>query len=222
MKTIIQSSIITFVALFIMSELTYADTKYPVGFALEIGAEKELPLGFDIGLFGEIHTCQTFNTLEHYCFIVHAGNTILPWLHAEIGYQFLDVQNAEDRDDIALGWNKMHRAFGGLEGTYTIKGFALGLRERYDFTSLVNDHILRSRLHLEYDFQRAPIGLSASAELLNDLTSKFRIRQVFYRLGFAWYVAEHHTLELCGGFNQYDFQEEECGFLIELGYEMSF
>ena len=109
MKNFVQITCIVCIALLIASEAFCADDTYPVGFGVEIGAGIELPLGFDIGLFGEIHTCQTFETLEHYCFIVHAGNAILPWLRVDAGYQFLDINNAEHREGFADGWNKMHR-----------------------------------------------------------------------------------------------------------------
>ncbi len=193
-----------------------------VGFALEVGVNKELPKGFEVGLFGEVHTCQTFNVLEHYCFIAHGGYEILPWLHTEVGYQFLHINNAEDREDMPLGWSIKHRVFAGLEGGYGVKGFSFAIRERYDFTTNPFSHVLRSRLNLEYEFQKAPIGIFANAELLNEMTQKFRIGQVFYRLGMEWHVNDLHTLELTAGYNAKDFLEEERGFLVELGYEFEF
>lgn len=201
----------------------WADEDNIVGFGFELGIEKELPKGFDIGLFTEVHTCQTFVSLEHYCIIAHAGYEILPWLKADIGYQFLDINNAEDREDIPLGWNRMHRTFGGLEGGYGTHGFSFAILERYDMTySQWATHILRSRLKIEYEFAKAPLAVFAYTEMLNNLTEKFRIDQTFYRIGLEWHINDHHTLELAGGFNGHDFQEEERGHLIELGYEFSF
>ena len=200
----------------------YAGENKAVGFGFEVGINKELPKNFDIGLFTELHTCQTFTALEHYCIILHTGYTPVSWLHVEIGYQFMDINNAEDRADLPLGWVKMHRAFGGLEGTYEIKGFSVSLRERYDFTSNPGTHDMRSRLALGYEFQKVPLGIGLSYEIINDLQHKFKPLQMFYRIGIEYTVKEQHTLELGVGFNGYDFQEEERGHLIELGYEFSF
>jgi len=206
----------------ILSLTAFSKEPPAVGFGFEIGIEKELPKGFDVGLFAELHTCHTFDALEHYCIIAHAGYHFLPWLHTELGYQFLDINNAEDRTDFQLGWNKMHRAFIGLDGGYGIAGFSFNIRERYDFTSPHFSHIWRSQLKLEYEFAKAPIAIIASAELMNNLEQKFRIEQLFTRIGLEWHITKQHTLELCGGFNSFDFQEEERGHLIELGYEFAF
>lgn len=205
-----------------LSQKLYAGEEKTVGFGFEIGVNKELPKNFDLGLFAELHTNQTFTPLEHYCIILHTGYSPISWLHIDIGYQFMDINNAENRASLPLGWIKSHRAFGGLEGTYKNKGFSISLRERYDFTSNFRNHDIRSRLALGYEFPKVPIGIGVSYEIINDLQDKFKPKQMFYRIGVEYTIKEQHTLELSGGFNGYDFQEEESGHLIELGYEFSF
>lgn len=143
-------------------------------------------------------------------------------------------------------WSPRHRAYISFTGSWKpIKHFELSLRERYQYTrqpalnirryntatglrgsdkvdSADEDHVLRSRLQLEWGKKKCPWQPFVSVEMLNDLTSSMDIDQMRYTAGTDYKLNKHNKIGISYRFKDKSDKDEAKGHLLSVSYSFSF
>jgi len=138
-------------------------------------------------------------------------------------------------------WNTKHRAWASVTGTMALGRFDLSLRERWQYTyrpettvqrydvdedeweDKVKDgkaqHVLRSRVQLEYDIPRCKVEPYVSAEFYN---ASGGLKKIRYTVGADWKINKQNSI---GAFYRYIDAKEEDDLnqhVIGIGYKYKF
>lgn len=138
-------------------------------------------------------------------------------------------------------WWPRHRVLLGVTGSYSIGRFGFSLREMYQYTyrALAKDkkydtdteewedvrsksqHLLRSRLEVEYNIKKVPLTPFVSAEMY---TGEGGLKKMRYTVGAEWSINKHNGLSLY--YRYQDLRENDDDDLdmhvLGIGYEYSF
>ncbi len=142
-------------------------------------------------------------------------------------------------------WQPRHRAFFTVTGSYKIGRIELSLRERYQYTyrpkqyvtkydsdgitrktdeiiKTKHQHVLRSRLQVEYNIRKCKFTPYASCEIYNSLTDGFSTEKTRWTAGTSYKLNKKNSLSLYYRYIDETDEDEDNGHIIGIGYKHKF
>lgn len=211
-----------------------------------VTAEKKIDKKWSATVEGEYRTHDGVSTTDRWSAGISAEYKITKWLKADAGYSFLHSYKEEEvtkKGNIVLDyWQPRHRVNVSLTGSLEWKRFKFSLRERWQYTyrpqkfvekyasdgvTRMDDeqvkgkaeHMMRSRLQVEYDIAKCPLTPYASCELYHNLDGIDKTR---WTVGTEYKINKKHAVEVCYRYQNKADEDETNGHVLGIGYKFKF
>jgi len=220
------------------------------GAGIELSASKKVTKGLSISLDGEVRTQEAVSEMERFSIGADLSYKISSWLKADAGYLLMakrTLEKAKKNYVYSAYWSPRHRAFSSLTFSWEpIKHFEISLRERYQWTQTpgvnvkryyvrypgvraadkwaptADEHLLRSRIEVQYSRKKLAWEPYVSIESLNDLSDGFANDQMRYTLGTDYRINKHNKVGLSYRYKDKSNSEEDKGHLVTVSYNHAF
>lgn len=210
-----------------------------------IEVEKKFDKKWSAAADVEYRTYDNVNKTDRVSVGVSASYKFAKWLKADAGYSYLHSYQEEEetkKGNLVLDyWYPRHRVNVSFTGSFEWKRFKFSLRERWQYTyrpqqyaekyesdgvtrmddELIKgkaEHMVRSRLQVEYDIAKCPFTPYASCEFYHNLEGIDKTR---LSVGTEYKINKKHTLELCYCY-QDRAHEEIDNHVLGFGYKFKF
>ena len=212
-----------------------------------VEAKYEFVKKFSASLEGEYRTGNKFSSTDRWTIGLGVNYKVIPYLKLDGGYKFIDKYIGEritsKGNIVDAYWQPRHRAWFSIAGEYKWHRFSFSLRERYQFTHNKSmfvkktdaqgnpktdeyiqgkdRNVLRSRVKVDYSFNKIGFKPYLSAEVYNKL-KKFRYNKTRLTVGTEYKFNNHNRVEVFYRYIDQSDQDEEKGNVIGVGYQFKF
>lgn len=198
----------------------------PVAHSQELWTSADFSAGFgkkwEVGAEVEYRTHDALKSTERVT-IGLSGEYKQKYFKIDAGYKYIMSHTLEEEtrkgNIIPPYWIGRHRVYASVTGKIKAGRFSLSLRERYQYTHRLgkwvekyepdgetrkddewiapkDKHILRSRLHCDYNIRKSKFEPFASIELYDNLSRQFSVEKVRYTIGSEYKINKHNRVEL--------------------------
>ncbi|MBQ9076445.1 MAG: DUF2490 domain-containing protein [Muribaculaceae bacterium] len=211
-----------------------------------VEADYKLTKKWGLSAEGEYRTQDNFSNTERWAATISAEYKA--WSHLKIAggytyiYQHCPNETTKKGNIIPQYWQPKHRAFFSLSGSYKWHNIEFSLRERYQYTyrpnqyvtkydddritrktdeiiKTKNQHVMRSRIQVEYDKKKCKFTPYASCELYNSFTDGFRTEKTRWTIGSSYKIDKKNSVDLYYRYNDENDDDNEGGHVIGIGYK---
>lgn len=195
---------------------------------------------------GEYRTADALRDTERWALSSGIDYRLCAWLKLSADYKYIH-RHIESRvtkkgNIVSAYWSPRHRAFLSLTGSYSWNRFKFSVRERYQYTyraektvakwdgedgsaksdelvESAHDHMLRSRVKVEYNIRKSGFTPFASCEIYNSL-SKFEYDKARLTVGTNYKISKRHVISAFYRFIDKNDDDDISRHIIGIGYTL--
>lgn len=211
-----------------------------------VSVEKKLTKKWSVNAEGEYRTRDGVSATERWSGAISTDYKLFKWLKADIGYTYIHSRQASEttkKGNIIPGhWLPRHRFNASLTGSVEWNRFKFSLRERWQYTyrpqqfvekydkdngkrkddELVKgkaEHMVRSRIQVEYDIAKCDFTPYVSCELYHN---SYGIDKTRWTAGTEYKINKKNSVEAYYRYQDKADDDESNGHVIGIGYKFKF
>lgn len=211
-----------------------------------VTVEKKLTKKWSVNAEGEYRTRDGVSATERWSGAIGTDYKFFKWLKADIGYTYIHSRQPGEttkKGNIIPGhWLPRHRFNASITGSIEWNRFKFSLRERWQYTyrpqqyvekydkddgtrkndELVKakaEHMVRSRLQIEYDIAKCDFTPYVSCELYHN---SYGIDKTRWTAGTEYKINKKHSVEAYYRYQDKADDDESNGHVIGVGYKFKF
>lgn len=216
-----------------------------LGVWASVNAEKKLTKKWNLFAEGEFRTQDGVSAVERWSLAVGTDYRLLKWLKADASYTFIHSYREEEitgkGNIIPSYWLPRHRVNVSLSGSVKWNRFKFALRERWQYTYRPQqfvekydpngnrkddekvkgkgEHMMRTRLQVEYDIAKCDFTPYASCELYYNTYGTEKTR---WTVGTEYKINKKNSVEAYYRYQNHSDEDEANGHVIGIGYSVKF